>query len=279
MQKHQYPSNVITTALSALMFFAPFIENQLYTSREGYSQEEFEFIGSWIPVGKTMLYLVGIFFLLYIGAVGLKSSLLLELAYLDAALLLVMIGVSFLLILAEITWKPTLLSLSLQQRYALLKSFTPYLSTVRWLQQENYLKPNRRLKESQLWRVMILIFAVIAPVWYLACLGVILFFWRMISILRAKDYLPQDIKLLLHQQYYRYAEEVLLGRVVRMKKYKNPDLSDSSSRLSKRLILSVIMLLVLIWGTRSWYAQLWRKAAATLLLVIRWVLVLRHSPS
>ncbi|MDO4714062.1 MAG: hypothetical protein Q4B28_05500 [bacterium] len=244
-QNKSYSSTVILSALSALLFFAPFLSRQMQERREQYSQAEIDFITSRIRVGKTMLYLLCVFFVCYLGALGLKSQQLLTRAYLDASLLFVLMIGATILIIQGIGWIPAPLQLAAHQRSALLKAFIPYGSTIQRFQLQNYQKPNRWLKEAQLWRLVLLMVALFSPVWQLAVVLLFIWSWRVVRLYFAQDEIPQQLKYLLHQSYYKYPEELLILPLKYFKNNQNAESQSRSTSLPKRIVLVLIFLLVI----------------------------------
>lgn len=125
------------------------------------------------------------------------------------ALLLIQIGGAILITL-NIPFTSSKFGMTREQSIQLLKLFIPGFPEKARFVQQDFNKPNRWLKESQIWWFMIVFLLLAFPIWELGMVVFVLLCVRLGFLYFGKDVVVPELKLVLHRSYLKYVEELFL---------------------------------------------------------------------
>lgn len=256
-QNKQYSSTVIFSALSAVLFFAPFIQPSL--KKEQWSAEEKTFLLSRCRVGNLLWIFLLACLLAFWGAKLGGGSVFLFLSELFAYLIFALLGMSVILLSLGLHFESTLLQQTPIQKKQMLTSFLPLWSSYQRFRLQQFEKPYWWLKEAQLWLMMIWLLTILAPSAMPSIVLITLLGIRFLLLVFGRDVVPQKWKLALHRSFLRFPEELFI-RILGKK--LSPQAARNVLLIGEGLMIGIGIFLLLRF-------QLWWKAIPLLWRVLR----------
>ncbi len=273
-QNKQYSSTVIFSALSAVLFFAPFIQPSL--KKEQWSAEEKTFLLSRCRVGNGLWWILLLFALCYGIGEWSQLSFFFLLAELFGYLLVAVLALVFPWLISGASFQLNKLQQDARQKQQMLTSFLPLWSSCQWFRLQAFEKPYRWLKEAQvrLFGIWLLLLLFPSPMPWMV-LGALMLL-RLSLLALGWDLLSQEQKVWIHRGFRVLSREMFSLVIIQiqslwakfLKKPFNPQerlLAYQTSYHSKKtgkvqllsLLIRIPIALLLAWS--CWNADLWRK--------------------
>lgn len=290
-QNKQYSSTVIFSALSAVLFFAPFIQPSL--KKEQWSAEEKTFLLSRCRVGNLLWFFLLACLLAFWGAKLGGGSVFLFLSELFAYLIFALLGISVVLLSLGLHFESTSLQQTPIQKKQMLTSFLPLWSSYQRFRLQQFEKPYWWLKEAQLWLFGICFLLLLSPSlmpWMvlgalmLLRVGLLAFGWDLLSqtqkiwIHHGFQVVPWEIFSLVILQIQTLWAKLLkkpFNPQERLLVYQTSYHGKKTGRIQWLSILIRLPITVLLVWSR-WNTQLWWKMIP-LIWSLLWSLIIFSS--
>lgn len=204
-------SNTTMMALAALMFFAPLVQYMLKRWTLNLSTEDQMFVWWYIRLWHINWIFLLITIISWIANFFVSSSILSVLYAICIGIVLILLIVWSLCVLSHV-------SLSIQKDFTLqfyevgdkrwlLLKFFPFYNIYARYQVHNFGNPNRRLKESLIWRTFFVLFAVTGHPLVLSVI-IVLRLLRIVTLMAGIDVLHIKVKSDINTLFFKNPEEI-----------------------------------------------------------------------
>ncbi len=262
MEKNRLSTEIKYLSLSAVLFFAPFIQQSLKNTKKEWSNEEKAFLLSRCWVGNMLWWVLLVCLLTFGGGKLWGYSALFLFSEVLVYLLFVLLGASVVLLSSGLYFEITSLQQSPAQKKQMLISFLPLWSSYQRFRSQNFEKPYRWLKEAQVWLSLILVCALLFPSGMPALVTISVLLLRVFLLALGKDVFAQEWKLALHRSFICSPWEILSRWCI---KYCSPAQAKTLMFIAEGSLI-LIALASILW------LQLWWKIIPLLWWLVRVIL-------
>ena len=192
-EKNIISSDAKLSAIAGVMFFAPFVKNRIKS--EEFSEDEISFINGYVQVWFLNLIFLVIVLIAAITSTFEASRILTWIITIWSFVIYIISAFSAFACANDLSmWGPNeSVNQNIQNKWLLLKSYTPIMNFILRFRQENYNMPYRRLKESILLRTFFIFWTLLLWnsfwMWVLIIIAV-----RVILLLINIDIVPLSMK-------------------------------------------------------------------------------------
>ena len=193
-QQNNISPQAMLSAIVGMMFFAPFIKNNV-DNEPNFSPEERDFITSYINVWYANLALFIIVVLATLLNIFWIHPILLRISTVGSIAIYIITVFSLFACVNNLTMRKSdeTLTTNIQHKWQLVKVYLPVRNFILWFRQENYNMPYRWLKESILLRTVFIFWTLL--LWnsfWIWAFGVIVV--RVVLLMMNIDIIPLSMK-------------------------------------------------------------------------------------
>jgi len=289
MEKNRLSIQAKYLSLSAVLFFAPFIQLNIKRDHKQRSNEEKSFIHSRCNIWNISWTLLLLILWLTRLSKWIGLSILIFFAELLWYLLLFILTIGSSLVLSWETIQALKIEQSPLQKKQMMFTFLPIYNDRIWFSRKQFEKPYWRNKEAQLWRFFIFLAFLLSPSILLGETIILLLLMRVGFLFFNYDIISQEQKVRLHHLFKIYPEESISFLFVQVQKFFN---SKSSEKLpdhhqhnynlwitKKGEIINFLSYIILLglfcfW---IWYEWLRWKSILLLRILIRFLILKKNQ--
>lgn len=193
-EKNIISSDAKLFAIAGVMFFAPFVKNRIKKS-DSFSEDEINFINGYIQVWFLNLIFAVIVLMAALTSFFEVSRILTWIINIWSFAVYIISVFSVLACVNDLSmWGPNeSINQNIQNKWLLIKAYTPIMNFILRFRQENYNMPYRRLKESILLRTFFIFWTLLLwnsfGMWVLIMIAV-----RVVLLLMNIDIVPLSMK-------------------------------------------------------------------------------------
>lgn len=193
-------SDAKLSAIASVMFFSPFVKNRI--NSDDFSEDEKIFINGYIQVWFVNLIFLIIVLLTALANAFEINQVLTQIINIWSFVIYIISVFSIFACVNDLWMRGPNESINqeIQNKWELLKAYTPIVNFIFWFRQENYNIPYRWLKESNLLRTVFIFWTLL--LWNSFGIGVLVFITVRISFLLFNiDIIPLSIKRSINSMF------------------------------------------------------------------------------
>lgn len=200
-QKNIISSQAKLSAIAEIMFFSPFVKNNVKENPD-FSPEEKSFINGYYKIWNFNLSVLCIVIIASIINLFYSYPILSLISNIWSIILYMTISIPILICINEVGMRKEdeKIKQDIPNKKQLLKAYLPILNFKYWFHQENYNMPYRRLKESILLRTIFIFWTFLFwnGIWLTIFLVIVV---RIILLLANIDIVPLNVKKAINQSF------------------------------------------------------------------------------
>ena len=206
-EKNIISSEAKLSAIASVMFFSPFIKNDIKS--EEFSEDERSFIYGYTQIWLINLVFLAITLLAALANVFEANLILTRIINIWSFAIYIISVFSIFACVNDLGmwWPNESINQDIQHKWQILKVYTPIMNFIFWFRQENYNMPYRWLKESVLLRTILIFGTLLFWNWFgIGILAIIII--RIILLMVNIDIIPLSIKKAINSSFSCNPEEV-----------------------------------------------------------------------
>ena len=199
-EKNIISSEAKLSAIASVMFFSPFIKNDIKS--EEFSEDERSFIYGYTQIWLINLVFLAITLLAALANVFEANLILTRIINLWSFAIYIISVFSIFACVNDLGmwWPNESINQDIQHKWQILKVYAPIMNFIFWFRQENYNMPYRWLKESVLLRTIFIFGTLLFWNWFgIGILAIIII--RIILLMVNIDIIPLSIKKAINSSF------------------------------------------------------------------------------